>query len=299
MSLLSSASRKKRLQPSAENGLLSNFEGKQEKPLGKRSKKRLHQEALELAEEERLEALLFGKKHLIPKKREKAFLIENIHDDGGAVEREPDALFEIDRSGDTTKVAGDEVVKVAASTDSTPAWVDFADEKEDIQVDLLQTSRLRKLRHFRDETDPLPVAEFESRLRDRFQETAQVAARTDWARLSDKQTTLTLLQEDVEDDANVLSTSAPLLLHGSSKSSSLPPHTISLVRCSDANAAEINRSVVQSVHFHPTSNPDQPLLLTAGLDKMLRFFQVGQEYSEKIHGINCECIILSRQLDDI
>lgn len=42
-------------------------------------------------------------------------------------------------------------------------------------------NRLKKLRRYRDETDPLSVKEYELRLRERFMNTASVAANTNWA----------------------------------------------------------------------------------------------------------------------
>lgn len=50
----------------------------------------------------------------------------------------------------------------------------------------------------------------------------------------------------------------------------LPAGLLEATRMRDANAAEPSRAVVQSVEFHP----DGQVLLTAGLDKRLRFFQV-------------------------
>lgn len=45
---------------------------------------------------------------------------------------------------------------------------------------------------------------------------------------------------------------------------------IETTRLKDANQQEPSKSVVQSVEFHPAGQ----LLLTAGLDKRLRLFQV-------------------------
>ena len=47
---------------------------------------------------------------------------------------------------------------------------------------------------------------------------------------------------------------------------------IETTRLKDANQQEPSKSVVQSVEFHPNGQ----LLLTAGLDKRLRLFQVSQ-----------------------
>ncbi|GKY94302.1 hypothetical protein MPSEU_000396000 [Mayamaea pseudoterrestris] len=270
---------KKRSQPTDLNESIHRNE-----PQGKKSKKRLQQEARELAEEERLEALLFGGggKTTSLLSSDAATAPKQTR-----VTEEPAALFEIDRAGNEILdvTVDDNVVNQGQTNNETTdgrAWVDVDD---DLVVDLMQTSRLRKLRTSREEAaaSALPVVEFESRLRKRYEETAQLAAHTDWARIDVDKTDAAFT--DDKDETLALSTSAPFLLHASAKSSSLPANVIGMVRCSDANETDPCRSVVQSVHFHPTSNPEQPLMLTAGLDKMLRFFQVGADHSEKVHGI--------------
>ena len=55
------------------------------------------------------------------------------------------------------------------------------------------------------------------------------------------------------------------------KSAKLPMGRIELTRVKDANHEEPSQAVIQSVEFHPSGQ----LLLTAGFDKHLRFFQVG------------------------
>ena len=50
----------------------------------------------------------------------------------------------------------------------------------------------------------------------------------------------------------------------------LAPGLIETTRLRDANQQEPSKAVVQSVEFHPNGQ----LLLTAGLDKRLRLFQV-------------------------
>ncbi len=58
------------------------------------------------------------------------------------------------------------------------------------------------------------------------------------------------------------------------KNKQLAPGLIETTRLRDANQQEPNKSVVQSVEFHPAGQ----LLLTAGLDKRLRLFQVHHSY---------------------
>ncbi len=58
------------------------------------------------------------------------------------------------------------------------------------------------------------------------------------------------------------------------KNKQLAPGLIETTRLRDANQQEPSKSVVQSVEFHPAGQ----LLLTAGLDKRLRLFQVHYSY---------------------
>mmetsp|Transcript_2091 Transcript_2091/g.4843 ORF Transcript_2091/g.4843 Transcript_2091/m.4843 type:complete len:696 (-) Transcript_2091:85-2172(-) len=170
------------------------------------------------------------------------------------------------------------------------------------------SDRLKKLRKSRKEKTELTTQELEQRLRQRYEVTAQTTARTDWAASAplsmkddDGEIGGTKKSHDDEDDGQLLtstdlfSTSESLFADhpgylkaggGTTGGGRLPPNVLDIVRCPDANQADPNRAVVQAVNFHPGSDPDQPLLLTAGLDKTLRFFQVGEKQSEKIHGIH-------------
>lgn len=188
---------------------------------------------------------------------------------------------------------------------ATAAWTDDDDDAAAaVTMDLLQVDRLRKLRTSRNETQPLAVDELEARLRQRYQTTMARTARTDWARLDranqnndqtkkqkDKKKTKGDNDEDEDDDDLVVS-SRPLLISSSgSIKRRLEPNLITMVRCRDANQSDPSQSVVQCVHFHPgSSDPNRPLLLTAGLDKTLRFFHVRKDGSEKVHGMHCTCL---------
>lgn len=226
-------------------------------------------------------------------------------------------LFQIDRvgeiddqdqseNGDETDDFDEEKRFEASKKKSTStarehhgAWVDDDDER--VQVDILQTSRLRKLQTHRGEAEAsaLSGGDVESRLRKRFRTTAELTARTDWANVKNaqqrviKSSTAPAEVTDTDKQADgIISSSLPLLLQ-TSELKSLPPNMLNIVRCPDVNLSDPNQSVVQSVHFHPgigggPNNTDRPLLLTAGLDKTLRFFQVDAEKSTKIHGIHCK-----------
>jgi len=193
---------------------------------------------------------------------------------------------------------------------SGSAWVD--DDDEQITVSLSKSERIKKLRKSMTE-DVVKGSTYEQRLRERFQQTASATSRTDWATLpqedsdegdasssGDESSTrstgrLTTRRggdydtDDSEDDfggnskmSALLSSTAPLLAN-----SKLQSNILSVVRCPDANAGHYNDSVVKSVQFHPGSDEDEPLMLTAGLDKTLRFFKInGSEGSKKVHGIH-------------
>jgi hypothetical protein len=169
--------------------------------------------------------------------------------------------------------------------DDAPAWED----PDDVEITLVESSnRLKKLRKSRQETKALSGPELEQRLRDRYEQSTKATARTDWANAAVREH-----KEEDEAAENLFSTSSSLL---ASSTNRLPPNILTVVRCPDANQSDPNTAVVQAVQFHPASDPDQPLMLTAGLDKTLRFFQVGEEKSQKIHGIHCKSTNRSRSV---
>lgn len=164
-------------------------------------------------------------------------------------------------------------------------------------------NRLKKLRRYRDETDPLSFKEYELRLRERFMNTTSVAARTDWADIKQiqhqKEEPKTKRKrggygsssdEESEDEEyitsnDILASNASLFQH-SSVGLPLPTTLLDVVRTRDGNLSDPNNSVVNAVQFHPGSDEESPLLMTAGMDKMLRFFRIDGEENPKIHGIH-------------
>eukprot|EP00581_Thalassiosira_minuscula_P009343 CAMPEP_0183705320 /NCGR_PEP_ID=MMETSP0737-20130205/2457_1 /TAXON_ID=385413 /ORGANISM="Thalassiosira miniscula, Strain CCMP1093" /LENGTH=725 /DNA_ID=CAMNT_0025932457 /DNA_START=22 /DNA_END=2199 /DNA_ORIENTATION=- len=177
-------------------------------------------------------------------------------------------------------------------------------------------NRLKKLRRYRDETNPLTFNEYELRLRERYVNTASVAARTDWADvglaqkqqqnegedhddddepLQKKKRGYASSSEEESDDDNddnaavdILESNASLFA-SSTSDQPLPPTLLNVLRVRDGNLSDPNNSVVSACQFHPGSDEDTPLLMTAGMDKMLRFFRIDEEeedYHPKIHGIH-------------
>jgi hypothetical protein len=263
------------------------------KEKGKKSKRRDRKVAAEEDEERRLTSLLFGgSSSLAVGGAGTAIARTDAQDDVGS---NGVLDFEIDRTGQGAPALDDlavnervddggaQAVSARAKTDDVeddedrPAWIDEDDAR--VEVNLLQTDRLRKLRTSRDEVgaSALGGTDFSDRLRERYTATMHKTARTDWADVDEEK------KEEVAsaDDALV----GPLLRQSSQR---LPPNLLDVVRCPDANQSDPSTAVVQAVHFHPGSEPDRPLMLTAGLDKTLRFFQVGVEESVKVHGIHCK-----------
>jgi hypothetical protein len=255
------------------------------------SRKRVRTSAEDAAEERRLTALLFGGDSY---EQDLQLSKEEDNDEAKESHEIAENFFEIDRTGEATtaelreglddngETRYDSDVEISDServaTDKKPAWVDEDDAY--VSMNLLETDRLKKLRKSRSERISLDGIELERRLRKRFQDTAMSTARTGWANVDSR-------EKQEEEDNLLKSSTAPLL---ASSLDRLPPQVLSVVRCPDANQQDPNQAVVQAVHFHPGSDPDRPLMLTAGLDKTLRFFQVDAEESQKIHGIHCEYI---------
>lgn len=249
----------------------------------KRSRKHQRNIEEERAEERRLTSILFGDGELV--ENENPSGAEDFQQFEDSIDKAE--LFEIDRVGDSVSGSKRDHSSLEGATlkrgdlpDRNPDEVPVAwkDEDDDLLIDLQGSSRLVKLRKSRSEHPYLHgQSELESRLRNRYQTTAQLTARTDWAEVIKP----TDDNNEVEDEH----VSEPLLLGSSNL---LPPNLLNAVRCPDANQSDPNQASVQVVQFHPGSDPDRPLLLTAGFDKTLRFFQVGVEKSEKVHGIHCE-----------
>jgi hypothetical protein len=296
------------------------------------------------AEEAALTELLFGKPSHTPVVSNTS-RPEKPSDNDVHPEPTVGPLFQLDWTGDTSRVEQDEdqgtfasekpapVVNPSSSRPppnslDAPAWMD--DDDEDIAVNIMGAghSRLRKLRTSRLElnTTAMTGAELQKRLRLRYEQSVHhVLARTDWADVQkNKEHELATTGEDTDDIVAHASTTASYLIPSTSSrhsSTSLPPNRIRMVRCPDLNQVDQPQPMgksrprkgdqsctIQSVCFHPGSNPSSPLCLTAGFDKTLRFYQVNQQdnhavgnlgdpdgafkstacQSAKIHGIHCK-----------
>ncbi|KAF6174064.1 hypothetical protein GIB67_020246 [Kingdonia uniflora] len=151
----------------------------------------------------------------------------------------------------------DEDEEVEVAKHRKPMWVD--DEEEKTNIDIAKVGRLRKLRKKENETMILG-SDYVSRLRAQH---IKMNPSTDWANPD-----LQLKNNDESDEENgILRTNEELVEKGGMK---LLPGILEHSRLVNANAVEPSNTVINSVQFHRNAQ----LLLTAGLDRKLRFFQI-------------------------
>ncbi|KAJ2747937.1 U3 snoRNP protein [Coemansia sp. BCRC 34301] len=154
------------------------------------------------------------------------------------------------------------------------AWVD--DDTQNAQVALKAQSRSRKLRETQSD-DVVSGDVYEERLRQQFQ---KIHAVPKWAVEAEAQAGRSDATDGDGDriGGDLLKTTKSLL---SKSSAVLQPTRLDTVRVRNANQASPSQSAVLSVQFHPSSS----VLLTAGLDKTLRLFEVDGKENHKIQSI--------------
>lgn len=135
-------------------------------------------------------------------------------------------------------------------------WTDEADAA--LRVDVSAVSRLRKLRESVAE-DELAGDVYEARLRRQLSK-MQGSKSQSWT-----------VPDDSTDSKSVLKSASSVLAQ---TQRTLPRDVIKIQRCADANVNGRSDAVVRSVRFHPGG---APLLVTAGMDKRLRFFSVSRD----------------------
>jgi len=174
------------------------------------------------------------------------------------------------------------------------AWED--PDEEGIEVAVASKDRLRKLRQEEHETT-LGGKEYVQRLR---QQHAKLNPRTDWAskalaavtREKDAAAAGTDVAWSDEDDGEggaekglgSTQRDASALVVQQSRAAMgvpLPAGEIEATRVKDGNAAEPADAVIQSTQFHP----HLPVLLTAGLDRAIRLYQVDGRRNAKLQGV--------------
>lgn len=167
-------------------------------------------------------------------------------------------------------------------------WKD--EEEEQINVNIAKVNRLRKLRKEEDE-GLISGSEYVSRLRAHH---AKLNRGTEWAQLdsqsksdnycddesSDEENRVELAHgyKDIEAADNILRTNEELVVKSSVK---LLPGLLEYSKLVDANAEDPSNGVINSVQFHRNAQ----LLLTAGSDRKVRFFQIDGKRNTKIQSI--------------
>jgi U3 small nucleolar RNA-associated protein 18 len=168
----------------------------------------------------------------------------------------------------------DEVV----NKERKPVWVD--EEEERTEVDILKVARLRKLRKEADE-QLISGKEYESRLRGQH---AKLNPFTGWADMDRKAPLHATSDSESDDDGGVddiLQNNDELVIKDTVK---LLPGMLEFSRLVDANIQEASNGPINSVQFHRNGQ----LMLAAGLDKHLRFFQIDGKRNPKIQSIFIE-----------
>ncbi|KAF8394336.1 hypothetical protein HHK36_020544 [Tetracentron sinense] len=172
-----------------------------------------------------------------------------------------------------------------------PVWID--DEEEKANINIAKVNRLRKLRKDDDE-NLISGSVYVSRLRTQH---AKLNPGTEWAQLGsrsqngipydddelDEENGAVVAHgyENAEGDDDVLRTNEDLVVKSSTK---LFPGLIEYSRLVNANAEDPSSGPINSVQFHRNAQ----LLLTAGLDRRLRFFQIDGKRNTKIQSIFLE-----------
>lgn len=180
------------------------------------------------------------------------------------------------------------------------AWVDEDDGNE--KVNLVERRRTRKFRKKLGERS-VSTSEYAERIRDFY--VSNVAAKTggtgDWARLPTEEKSSDESahgsDSDSSEDGELAETVAKLFQKSgrvrsakerksvqalvARRANVLRAGTISMARLQNVNSEAPNKSITHNVEFHPSGR----LVLTAGLDRTLRIFQVDGRHNAKIQGV--------------
>ena len=156
-----------------------------------------------------------------------------------------------------------------------PVWID--EEEERTEVDIAKVARLRKLRKEADE-HLISGKEYEARLRGQH---AKLNPFTGWADM-DRKTSIPGASDGESDDEggvdDILQNNDELVVKDTVK---LLPGMLEFSRLVDANIQDPSSGPINSVQFHRNGQ----LMLAAGLDKHLRFFQIDGKRNPKIQSI--------------
>lgn len=272
-----------------EDGKESDLETSRAKKRKREKEKRSEME--QVKEMKKLENILFGSLYAP---------VEFGKEDEEKVQPEAEtgsAVYFVDPSANSMLSVNEEDAQFSGESDDEeeawqkkPVWVD--EEEEQTNVNIAKVNRLRKLRKEEDES-LISGAEYVSRLRAQH---VKLNPGTEWAQLdsrsrdndpydesSDEETQAVVAcgYEDTEAVDDILRTDEDLVVKSSAK---LSPGLLEYSRLIDANAEESSNGPINSVQFHRNAQ----LLLVAGLDRRLRFFQIDGKRNTKIQSIFLE-----------
>lgn len=195
------------------------------------------------------------------------------------------ALFRVDRSAVRQSVDSEddddeeEEEERVVVRKGEAAWED--EEEKEININIASVNRLRKLRKEEDE-GLISGSEYIARLRAHH---AKLNPGTEWAKTDSGITDGDSSDEGEgggDDDDDILRTNEDLVVKtGGSK---LCSGLLEYSQHADANIADPSNAPINSVQFHQNAQ----LLLTAGLDRRLRFFQIDGKRNTKIQSIFLE-----------
>ncbi|KAK8799519.1 hypothetical protein WA158_006068 [Blastocystis sp. Blastoise] len=152
------------------------------------------------------------------------------------------------------------------SEEEKPLWHD--DDDDEVEVNLVSTNRLRKLRADTEETK-VTGTEFNKRLREHYvngNEYQKIFALPKRRKVGEE-----------ENDDEIFRNSVAFIKN----SSTLEGGLLRVRHCVDANSEQYANSVISSCRFHPTTN----VLLTAGKDKAVRLFDIDGEKNLKVGSV--------------
>jgi U3 small nucleolar RNA-associated protein 18 len=207
-------------------------------------------------------------------------------------DKDDDALFVMDRSANNVLSVDEEDAELSEISNDEietkqrkAVWVDEEEDKTNINI--AKVNRLRKLRKEEDES-LISGSEYVSRLRAQH---VKLNPSTEWAQLdsrsrnfeddsSDEEDGVVLADGYKNDEAfeDILRTNEDLVVRSSTK---LLPGRLEHSTLVDANTEDPSKGPINSVEFHRNAQ----LLLAAGLDRSLRFFQIDGKRNTKIQSI--------------
>ncbi|KAM9783659.1 U3 small nucleolar RNA-associated protein 18 homolog isoform 3-T3 [Syngnathus typhle] len=158
------------------------------------------------------------------------------------------------------------------------AWVDDDDELEE-EVDMQHRFRSNLMRGQSEAR--ISKTKLQQRMRDQFQKS--MGGAPSWATDGSKKS----VKDDEDDDDGEDDEDDDLLRKTGNfvaSSDSLPSGIIGLKKCCHANAARLSSDRLTSVQFHPSAQ----VVLTAGLDCSLSFFQVDGKTNAKIQSVHLD-----------